>query len=230
MLKKIMKFLSKDEKGITGLETAIILIAFVVVAAVFAYTVLSAGLFSTQKSSQAVYNALNEASNTIETRGSLIAYQGDTNIDDSVGKVEFTVTVSTSKGVQGIDLTAPYTYDAVTGLTLVSLNTPTQISFIDSNISIPRCAWTLSWVGKHLPATGDYLLEAGEQAVITVWLHDYTGDPLAWADGTEANGFLGTNIVDTYHQFNLEVKTPSGAVLTMQRTTPAMLDTVMDLH
>ena len=43
------KFL-KREKGITGLETAIILIAFVVVAAVFAYTALSAGLFATQKS------------------------------------------------------------------------------------------------------------------------------------------------------------------------------------
>ena len=39
----------RSEKGITGLETAIILIAFVVVAAVFAYTALSAGLFSTQK-------------------------------------------------------------------------------------------------------------------------------------------------------------------------------------
>ena len=41
----------RHEKGITGLETAIILIAFVVVAAVFAYTALSAGLFATQKSS-----------------------------------------------------------------------------------------------------------------------------------------------------------------------------------
>ncbi|HUV53535.1 MAG TPA: archaellin/type IV pilin N-terminal domain-containing protein, partial [Dehalococcoidia bacterium] len=39
----------RDERGITGLETAIILIAFVVVASVFAYTVLSAGIFSSQK-------------------------------------------------------------------------------------------------------------------------------------------------------------------------------------
>jgi flagellin FlaB len=43
----LKRFLGK-EKGITGLETAIILIAFIVVAAVFAYTALSAGLFSTQ--------------------------------------------------------------------------------------------------------------------------------------------------------------------------------------
>ena len=36
------------ERGITGLETAIILIAFVVVASVFAFTVLSTGIFSSE--------------------------------------------------------------------------------------------------------------------------------------------------------------------------------------
>jgi len=221
----------RDQKGITGLETAIILIAFVVVAAVFAYTVLSAGLFSTQKSSEAVYNALEEASNTLETRGSLIAYQGTAAIDSTVGKVEFTVTNATSKGTQAVDLTAPYslvagalTKDAVHGL-----STPTQISFSDGNVTLPRCAWTLSWVGKHDPADDtDFLLEPGEQAVITVWLHTWNGT--IWADGTEADGFLATNNVDAYNTFTLEVKAPTGAVLTLQRTTPAMLDTVMDLH
>ena len=38
--------MKRDQRGITGLETAIILIAFVVVASVFAYTVLSAGVLS----------------------------------------------------------------------------------------------------------------------------------------------------------------------------------------
>ena len=36
----------REERGITGLGTAIVLIAFVVVAAVFAFVVLSTGLFS----------------------------------------------------------------------------------------------------------------------------------------------------------------------------------------
>ena len=40
MLKGLYKGPRRDERGITGLETAIILIAFVVVASVFAYTVL----------------------------------------------------------------------------------------------------------------------------------------------------------------------------------------------
>ena len=50
--------LNKSERGMTGLETAIILIAFVTVAAVFAYAVLSAGLFSSERSKETLYSAL----------------------------------------------------------------------------------------------------------------------------------------------------------------------------
>ena len=216
----------RNEKGITGLETAIILIAFVVVAAVFAYTVLSAGLFSTQKSSEAVYSGLKEASNTIVPRGSVIAYQGDNNltVSESVGKVTFTISNSSNSGTEYVDLTPPYTLDAG-ALSLSTLNTPTQITFTDANVTVPRIAWTLDWVGKH---SDDNLLEPGELAVITVWLHDFDGTD--WSDGSTANGFIGTNGVDTYHTFTLEVKTPDGAVLPIQRTTPALLSPVMDLH
>ncbi len=71
--KRYFKSIYKEQKGITGLETAIILIAFVVVASVFAYTVLSAGLFSTQKSQEAVYSGLNEAQSSLELKGSVVA-------------------------------------------------------------------------------------------------------------------------------------------------------------
>ena len=52
----LKKQLDKKQQGITRLETAIILIAFVVAVAVFAYTALSSGLFSTQKSQETVYS------------------------------------------------------------------------------------------------------------------------------------------------------------------------------
>ena len=41
--------LASDQRGITGLETAIVLIAFVVVSSVFAFAALSTGLFSSDK-------------------------------------------------------------------------------------------------------------------------------------------------------------------------------------
>ncbi|MFN8596529.1 MAG: archaellin/type IV pilin N-terminal domain-containing protein [Anaerolineae bacterium] len=45
--------LHRNERGVTALETAIILIAFVVVAAVFAFTILSTGNFLTERSKEA---------------------------------------------------------------------------------------------------------------------------------------------------------------------------------
>ena len=74
---------------------------------------------------------------------------------------------------------------------------------------------------------GDYILEAREKAVITVWLHDYDGTD--WADGAVGT-FLATNDVDVNQTFNLEVKSATGAVLPIERTMPARLNTVMDLH
>ena len=48
----------RDQRGITGLETAIILIAFVVVASVFAFVVLSTGLFSAERGKETVHAGL----------------------------------------------------------------------------------------------------------------------------------------------------------------------------
>ena len=41
---RLIGLLAGDQRGVTGLETAIILIAFVVVASVVAFTVLSTGI------------------------------------------------------------------------------------------------------------------------------------------------------------------------------------------
>ena len=63
----------RSERGITGLETAIILIAFVVVASVFAFTVLSTGVFSSERSKDTIYAGLQEARSSLEPKGALIA-------------------------------------------------------------------------------------------------------------------------------------------------------------
>ena len=62
------KIFNKDE-GFTGLEAAIVLIAFVVVAAVFSYVVLGAGFFTTQKAQQVIYTSVDQASSSVEIMG-----------------------------------------------------------------------------------------------------------------------------------------------------------------
>jgi flagellin FlaB len=218
--------LYRDEKGVTGLETAIILIAFVVVASVFAYTVLSAGIFSSQRGQEAVYAGLQQARSSLEPRGSVIAYKGTVGSTSTVVKVAFTV--SKAVGGEKIDLTPPYTVVTSTGaITTSGLNHVTLVSYNDDSQFISDAAWTVSFVGK---SNGDYLLDSEEKAVITVWLVNYDGSSYSLGSGSSDPWIDSAgNLLSTYEDFTIEVKPPEGSTLSIARTTPARLDTVMDL-
>ena len=97
----------REQKGITGLETAIILIAFVVVASVFAYSVLSSGLFAIDKSKEAIYSALQSVQGTLELRGSVIGYKDTLNSSNngSLGRIDLSVSEFSNSGQ--VDLTQP---------------------------------------------------------------------------------------------------------------------------
>jgi flagellin FlaB len=68
-----LRRIHREERGITGLETAIILIAFVVVATVFAFVVLTAGIFSSERGKETVFAGLAKARGTMEIRGGIVA-------------------------------------------------------------------------------------------------------------------------------------------------------------
>ena len=86
-----MKSLHHDEDGFTGLEAAIVLIAFVVVAAVFSYVVLGAGFFTTQKSQEVVHTGIQQASSTLEVAGNV--YGTSTNAAE-VNSINFTLALA----------------------------------------------------------------------------------------------------------------------------------------
>ena len=64
--------LARDQRGVTGLETAIILIAFVVVASVFAFTVLSTGIFSAERGKETIHAGLRKSRSSLEMKGSIL--------------------------------------------------------------------------------------------------------------------------------------------------------------
>lgn len=67
-----MKQFSADN-AFTGLEAAIVLIAFVVVAAVFSYVLLGAGFYTTQTAQETVHNGVAQASSSLEIVGDIMA-------------------------------------------------------------------------------------------------------------------------------------------------------------
>jgi flagellin FlaB len=98
-----LRVVRTEERGLTGLETAIVLIAFVVVAAVFSYIVLSAGVFSAEKSKQGIYSGLSSVQCSLSLNGSVLAIDSDS--DNDVDQIAFTLV--TALGGEPIDLTEP---------------------------------------------------------------------------------------------------------------------------
>jgi len=187
-----LKKLHNDESGITALETAIILIAFIVVASVFAFTILSAGTSSTQRGSEAINAGLKSVQSSMEIKGSVIA-------KDSAGAGtvdQLVFTVGLVSGGDPIDLNTDPAKKVVV------------IGYRDSTQFVNDVPYTVAWVGAH---ANDPLLEQGELAEITLDLSALTPA-------------LGPN-----QQFSVEIKPPVGAVLDIQRTTPAAIAAVNDL-
>jgi flagellin FlaB len=213
------KFMNR-EKGITGLETAIILIAFVVVAAVFAYTALSAGLFSTQKSQEAVYSGLKEARSTLELKGGVVAVAGDTGSSGTVAQIKFIV--SNVLGGEAIDFTEPSPASDNGGVADTTSDTNVVvINYTDQYQSVDNLYWQFDPLGNDDTYN---LLEMNERFQITI--------------GSDNESTAGGNLIDALTTqalgpkttFNLEVLTPVGAVLQIERTTPPWIDTIMNLR
>lgn len=217
MLKKLFNRIHSGEKGITGLETAIILIAFVVVASVFAYTALSAGLFSTQKSQEAIYSGLETASSSLELKGSIIAKAENTGASGYLSQLTFTL--SNALGGEPTDFTIP-TADGNTGRATTTSNNVVVISYVDQDQRVEDLYWTITRLGN---ADTDNLLEANEKFQITI------GNAVAGAGGGNLVNALEPNLVIN-KAFTIEIKTPAGAILTMERVTPAYIDSVMALN
>ena len=149
-MRKLIRLFNRED-GITGLETAIILIAFVIVASVFAFVVLSTGLFSAERGKETVFAGLEKARGNLEVRGALTV--ADINTDgtiDSSDEVVFNVALAAGGFPISLDPTA-YTNTVV-------------INWIDAEDRVAATTSTVNWILDD----GDDLLEVGELAEITV--------------------------------------------------------------
>ena len=70
----------KVRKGIVGIEAAIILIAFVIISAAFAFMVINMGLFATQRSKDTIAQGLREASSPLQVDGNIFVRVMENNL------------------------------------------------------------------------------------------------------------------------------------------------------
>jgi len=141
---------ASEERGITGLETAIVLIAFVVVAAVFAFTVLSTGLFASERGKETIYAGLAKTRGSMELTGGMIASSNTTKLT----ALTFDLTLAAGGDQVNLDPSGA--------------SNRTVISYQDQNAKINDVAYTVSVITGN----SDNSLEAGEMFEVNISLAD----------------------------------------------------------
>jgi archaeal flagellin FlaB len=193
----------RSKRAISGLETAIILIAFIIVASTFAFTILNLGFMTAQKSGQVVQNGIQLASSSLDVDGSVVALGSG----NSVQCIQFEIHLS--PGGDAIDLSL--------GRLIVSYQSEDIYvpNIYNQNASRTRGGVTIS------PITGTgMILKSGDTFLINVYLN-----------GTSSSGsppVLADPLVP-YEEFTIELKPAMSAVVTIDRTIPAAISPTMDL-
>lgn len=182
-----LKNVHRRQTGMTGLETAIILIAFVTVASVLAYSVLSAGIFSAERGKETVYKGLESAQNTLKLQGSVLGLSTD---NATINQVQFAIGLSIPD--QKLDTSSII------------------INYFDSDTHSENVTATFTMSQQSTERGTSTMLESDEQFITLV-------EVPAAAD------------LDTYHNFTLQLIPPTGATLTIARTTHGSLTPVNDL-
>ena len=199
----------KRMKGIVGIEAAIVLIAFVIVAAALAFVVLNMGMFTTQRSKEVIGRGLSEASSAIEVDGivtgnvtnnkvgalliPLKVAPGREAVDLDPSKLAVKLVINS--GAQGGVAYEDVYIDAVP---------PNQVTGTDINTLLGYV--TQNGTAKIIIIQGDNdkVLEFGEKAILVIRMP--TGKYL-----------------DTYDEVMVEIKPVEGAPLTVERTVPPSL-------
>ncbi len=150
-MNKLLRLFSRtaqEEDGITGLETAIILIAFVVVATIFAFVVLTTGVFSAERGKETVFAGLEKARGTAEVRGGVVLTAVGTTL--AVDKVQFAL--ATTAGGEPVPLNPS------------GSNNRTVIAYRDNTIVDNDVTYTITVI----VGDSDTLLEPGELHQVTI--------------------------------------------------------------
>jgi flagellin FlaB len=191
-----LKKLLKAKKGIVGIEAAIVLIAFVVIAAALSYVVINMGFFATQKTKETIGSGMDEATSALQLDGSVIAKTGT-----GANVTYLLVPVKLSVGKSQVDL------GNNTVVASVYLPTATLLNVYNGTSTATDWTTLMGDVGEDeakfaiFNGDGDTVLESTEKAFLAIHL---------------SNG----NALLEYDTIKVEVKTGRGAALTVVRNAP----------
>ena len=187
----------------TSMSTAIIMVATLTVANLFAFGLLSIGFLTAESAKQVVQGGIGESISTLQPKGAVFA-SGDT-AKTAVDQIRFKL--AGAPGTESINLSVRDTL-----LTYSDRNNRANIKHRDDATPGVDLLWFHRWV----TGSGD-AVDPGDVVEFTVDV-----SALGTADNTRKR--LGPNTF-----FRIEVLPLKGAVITIKRLTPISISNVMDL-
>jgi flagellin FlaB len=193
----------QTDSAFTGLEAALILIAFVVVAAVFSYTLLNTGFMTTQKSRTAIFTAVEQTTSTLDISSNVYGI-GEAGSPSEIYRVNFSCRISPSGSAVDFDKVV-LTYSNASQLQTLVRDPATY-----NPAGCIKESGTWAVFEKEMDNGSDNnLLEPGEQFVISAC----PVRPIIAGDA-----------------FTIEVKPAIGVSLGISRTIPLEPKIVNSLH
>jgi flagellin FlaB len=145
-MKEISDIFKKGDIAFTALESAIVLTAFILMAAVFSYVIIGAD-YATSNTVPAVDKGIERTSSPIELAGGVIAKASDSKVNNII------LTLQLAKDQPPVNIGA----DSSQGLMI--------ISYSDRDDYTASTNWTRDFVGEN---DGDGLLEQFEKVEINI--------------------------------------------------------------
>jgi flagellin FlaB len=201
--KKHLRDFAKQKRAIVGLEAAIILIAFVIIAAVFSFMVVNQGLFATEQGKTVIQQGIQQASTPL-----------------SIDGTTFVKTSADGSYVAGI-LIPLKTF----GTKYVSMNENTTVV----TMKIGTDAWSNIYVGTNASATGETfndMLSGVTENQSKLFIQNSNGDQAL--DSSE-KGYLvvalGSDVAVARSDVTIEIRLEKTAPLTIEFTIPESMPT-----
>ncbi|MEM4522858.1 MAG: archaellin/type IV pilin N-terminal domain-containing protein [Nitrososphaeria archaeon] len=205
------KINARKRRGIVGIEAAVVLIAFVLVAASLAFVALNMGMFATQRTKEVIGKAYESSSRALEVSGSALAnMQGSTDSSTNPA-LQILVPIRLTAGSKPIDAK--------------KFLIVTTVLYADGTAKSYSCNLTDA---TFIDVTGLDL----NDAISTANLANAGSATLIGVSGSIKDGKLDPNDlvylevllpdnVYAYSYITVEIQTPTGNALTVSRTVPA---------
>ncbi len=226
-------------RGIIGIESAIVLIAFVIVAAALAFVVLNMGFSTTQKAKTAIIAAVEEAGSSLEVAGKITA-AGNIG-DNSLNATNIPIKIVSGGATSNLD----GNFTSVKLITSVAEydNIYIQGPLIHGAFRNASMAWdqavAKNWITvEQHPYSGNFALnptqntETPPNTIGIIYFTVNQNNNTIIDIGEHAVLSVAYSFKDRPHSLDhvaWEISTPKGAPMTVDRTIPNITTEIVDL-